>query len=235
VLFRSVVLWVLNQLGVIAKPWSTIITSTLGTIATVIGAIFSAVITIIVAVAASNKDSLLGGFFSRDSSFSRSSPTEQTLPDIALPVMRQEKVSLQPVDSLRDHSTENSSPIGERTASRVERSFWRPFHVEICEPIQLSMKQRDPINTVFPYLAPSPADSQEVYGWEDDRRALLKCVQTGVAASIVGGRRIGKSWMLHYVRLVISAEHQLGANYRVCYLDADDPECTTIHSFARLV
>ncbi len=227
-----VILWILTQLGVIAKPWSTIIASTLGTIGAVIGAIFSAVVAIIVAIEASNKDSLLRGFFSRDSSPSRSSPTEQTLPGIMPPVTHQEKIPLQSVDNPSDRSPENGSPVTERAASRMEGSSWIPFQWEICEPTQLPITQGDP-NDIFPFLAPSPTASQEVYGWKSDRDALLHCVRRGAGASIVGPRRIGKSWLLHYVRLEISIEHRLGANYRVCYLDAN--RCATVDGFTVLV
>ncbi len=142
------------------------------------------------------------------------------------------RVPVQPINDQSDHSAENCSPVRESTASRVERSPWIPFQMKIYEPTQLPISQGNP-NDIFPYLAPSPASVQEVYGWKRDRYTLLDCVRRGAGASIVGPRRIGKSWLLHYVRLMISVEHQLGANYRVCYLDTD--RCATVYDFTVLV
>src|SRR6202035_3233404 len=49
------------------------------------------------------------------------------------------------------------------------------------------------------------------------------------SSSIVGPRRIGKTWLINYLRLVISQNS--GSNFRLGYLDATAPSCATVPGF----
>ncbi len=80
-------------------------------------------------------------------------------------------------------------------------------------------------DTVFWYNM-ALTDPCEFYGRERERQRLLNRVRKAESTSIVGPRRIGKTWLLHYLRLI--APHQLGSRFVVGYLDATAPNCATL-------
>src|SRR6266516_5301263 len=61
-------------------------------------------------------------------------------------------------------------------------------------------------------------DPSEFYGRVRERMVLLARVRKGESTSIVGSRRIGKTWLMQYLRLV--AREELGSRFLVGYLDA---------------
>ena len=73
------------------------------------------------------------------------------------------------------------------------------------------------------------AHPSEFYGRVTERKALLQRTQTGASTSLIGARRIGKTWLLQYLRLV--AAKQLGSQFRSGYVDATMPSSTTIAGF----
>lgn len=73
---------------------------------------------------------------------------------------------------------------------------------------------------------PSP---QEFFGREIDRETLLNRTAGRQATSLVGPRRIGKTWLIQY--LMLAAPRRLGSRYRIGYLDATAPSCTTVAGF----
>jgi hypothetical protein len=58
---------------------------------------------------------------------------------------------------------------------------------------------------------------------------LLDRIFKDSATSIVGPRRIGKTWLMQYIKLV--APTQLGTRFRIAYIDATSPRCGTIAGF----
>lgn len=73
-----------------------------------------------------------------------------------------------------------------------------------------------------------PSTAEDFYGRELERYRLLERTRKKAATSIVGPRRIGKTWLLHYLRLV--APEQLGSHFRIGNLDASsiiDPSVAT--------
>ena len=85
-------------------------------------------------------------------------------------------------------------------------------------------------NTViFPYNFPSPPSADEVFGRMQERTTLLSRTHNGGITAINGPRRIGKTWLMHYLKLV--APTHLGSNYRVGIMSATHPQCQTLAGF----
>jgi len=72
-------------------------------------------------------------------------------------------------------------------------------------------------------MLPDPA---EFYGREREQQRLFNRVRKAESTSIVGPRRIGKTWLLRYLQLV--APQQLGPQFVIGYLDATSPTCATL-------
>ncbi len=72
-------------------------------------------------------------------------------------------------------------------------------------------------------------DAKEFFGRKQERIILLERTRKASSTSIVGPRRIGKTWLIDYLMQV--APDQLGLGYRVGYLDATMPGCETVSGF----
>ncbi len=72
-------------------------------------------------------------------------------------------------------------------------------------------------------------DEKDLYGREIERRTLVNRTRQKNSTSLVGPRRIGKSWLITYLRLV--APTQLGPNYRVVSMDATSKHFDTLAEF----
>ncbi len=83
---------------------------------------------------------------------------------------------------------------------------------------------------LFNVKLPQP---NEFYGRVRERDTLINRTYNRASTSIIGSRRIGKSWLLEYLQLV--GRTQLGSRYRICYLDATMPSCTTVAGFTTAV
>lgn len=71
--------------------------------------------------------------------------------------------------------------------------------------------------------------ADELYGRKIERETLLNRTYNKSSTSLVGPRRIGKTWLLEY--LLLEAERQLGSRFRIGYLDAMMAGCSTIAGF----
>ncbi len=71
----------------------------------------------------------------------------------------------------------------------------------------------------------------ELYGRRRERETLMSRTCRKASTSIIGPRRIGKTWLVDYLRLVAPVE--LGHRFRVGYLDATMSSCGTIAGFTR--
>jgi len=85
-----------------------------------------------------------------------------------------------------------------------------------------------PAPGIFLFNEPLP-NPGEFLGRAYERTTLINRTRKGNATSIVGPRRIGKTWLMTYLKLV--APTQLGTSFRVGYLDASLPKCRTIAGF----
>jgi transcriptional regulator with XRE-family HTH domain len=80
-------------------------------------------------------------------------------------------------------------------------------------------------NSVFRFNTPL-TDAHEFFGRRGEWIPLLGRLRLGSSVSIIGKRRIGKTWLLSYLRLV--APTQLGPRYHIAYVDATLPSCNTL-------
>lgn len=71
--------------------------------------------------------------------------------------------------------------------------------------------------------------TQEFFGRARERYILLDRSYNSGSTSLVGPRRIGKTWLIEYICL--SAQAELGSRFRVGYLDAAAASCSTVEGF----
>lgn len=71
--------------------------------------------------------------------------------------------------------------------------------------------------------------SDEFYGRAIEREILFNRTYNKSSTSIVGSRRIGKTWLIEY--LLLEAKAQLGSRFRIGYLDAMMASCSTVAGF----
>jgi transcriptional regulator with XRE-family HTH domain len=131
--------------------------------------------------------------------------TQQKLADLigvsALEVGRWERGEASPHPLYR----EKLSELFETTAEQL--GIQRPTSKEVASPHDTHFLLNEPPSTV-----------EDFYGREHERHRLLERTRKKAATSIVGPRHIGKTWLLHYLKLV--APEQLGPHFRIGYLDA---------------
>ena len=77
------------------------------------------------------------------------------------------------------------------------------------------------------------ANVNEFYGRRQISTKLVSRAAKRASTSIVGPRRIGKTWLLEYLKYVISA--QPGSRFLVASIDATSPRCTTVNGFVSLI
>src|SRR5579859_7838646 len=95
----------------------------------------------------------------------------------------------------------------------------------------LDAKTRQPI---FSFNLPLH-DHGEFYGHTAARTTLISRTARGGSSSIVGERRIGKTWLLEYLQLVAPTHSQLGPSYRVGLVSATDIQSSSLTSFVQWV
>ncbi|MBV9258504.1 MAG: AAA family ATPase [Ktedonobacteraceae bacterium] len=69
----------------------------------------------------------------------------------------------------------------------------------------------------------------EFYGRGIEREILLNRTYNKSSTSLVGSRRIGKTWLIEY--LLLEAKIQLGSRYHIGYVDATMASCSTVAGF----
>ena len=77
------------------------------------------------------------------------------------------------------------------------------------------------------------SDPSDFFGRAAERSKLLERIRKGASTSIVGPRRIGKTWLLK--SLSLNASTALGSDYRVGFIDAYLPSCSTLRGFIETV
>ena len=81
---------------------------------------------------------------------------------------------------------------------------------------------------IFLFNEPLPAP-EEVYGRKSEREILVSRTSRKASTSIIGPRRSGKTWLIHYLQYI--ATQELGSRFYVKYLDATMPSCSTVNGF----
>jgi len=93
----------------------------------------------------------------------------------------------------------------------------------------LLRRRRRTTSPVFWFNVPLPAPGQ-LYGRSREQRVLLRrAAMKGGCTSIVGPRRIGKTWLLSYLSQMVKEER--GSRFRIGFLDAALPGCETAEEF----
>jgi AAA domain len=82
---------------------------------------------------------------------------------------------------------------------------------------------------IFFFNVPTLPDKNEFYGREDHCRTLLNRTRQRSSTSLIGPRRIGKTWLLQYLRLI--AKTRIGLDVRIVSIDATLPSCGTVEGF----
>ena len=89
------------------------------------------------------------------------------------------------------------------------------------------------ISPIFHFNVPHLPNLAEFYGRKVERIALLNRTRNGSCTSIIGPRRIGKTWLMDYLKL--AAPTQLDVTYHFATLDGTMPQCQTIPEFCTRV
>src|SRR5579885_2827904 len=95
-----------------------------------------------------------------------------------------------------------------------ERRWWNTIQQERS---QRSSELEVEDDSIFHFNERLPHPG-EFYGRIRERETLLSRTRRGACTSLVGPRRIGKTWLLDYLRLL--AMERLGVGYRIGYVDA---------------
>ncbi len=140
----------------------------------------------------------------------QSSPTEMSRPHntVGVPL---------PIDSTRGLSDGNTITDGRNTIAEVRQLPHKEEGQSLPEP-----------DSVFLFNVPL-TDPAEFYGRARERAKLVNRTRRSASTSIVGPRRIGKTWLISY--LILVAPHELGSHFRIGYLDAAMPSCSTVAGF----
>jgi transcriptional regulator with XRE-family HTH domain len=86
-----------------------------------------------------------------------------------------------------------------------------------------------PTRAIFFFNTPTLPETAEFYGRWRERISLEERTYNRASTSIIGPNKIGKTWLMHYLRL--TAQQKLGKHFRVAYVDALSPSCMTVEGF----
>ena len=125
------------------------------------------------------------------------------------------------------------------TISRWENGATFPgrfYRTKLCdifdktpEELGLTQDEEEPqMKTIFPFNEPL-LEVEEMYGRQQESANVIARTFRKSSTSIVGPRRIGKTWLIQYLRLV--ALKELGMHFRIGFLDATHARCKTIAGF----
>lgn len=84
------------------------------------------------------------------------------------------------------------------------------------------------LRSVFFFNEPLP-DQTEFYGRRRERLTLVSRTYNKASTSIIGPRRVGKTWLVDYLKLI--APNEFGSRFHIGYLDATMPSCQTVDGF----
>jgi transcriptional regulator with XRE-family HTH domain len=126
--------------------------------------------------------------------------------------------------------------------SRWEHGITTPtpyFRRQLCELFQLMPEELFPEATdelsmlssleVFHFNA-DLKNAQDCFGHAREKTTLLARASKAEATSIVGPRRIGKTWLMKYLKLVAPSSPVV--QMQVGFIDLTSPSCSTLAGFA---
>jgi len=204
-------LWALTRLHIISSPWSDLLNLFFQHIYALIGTISAVIIGFITA---NNKEL-----------FQRIFP-DATKKEVASETAK-ENTSAVASSGAPTNSHPEASAQTQHAGKILTDSYRESVQIEIIEPVPFLAPPTD-ASTVFLFNEHLP-HPREFYGRKLECEALIHRVRSRAATSIVGPRRIGKTWLLEY--LVHIAPTRLGPQYRVGYVDATLPGNETVSGF----
>ena len=106
----------------------------------------------------------------------------------------------------------------------------------LVDNIHITQKQAPSLTLPFPesifhYNVLHLPVADEFYGRVRDRTTLIRRTKNGDSTSVIGSRRIGKTWLIDYLKLVAPFTYGLDSNCRIGYLDASQSSCETLSGF----
>ena len=121
-----------------------------------------------------------------------------------------------PVPNSSTHPLPVSTQEDARTLSPMDRP-------PVSQPASIT------IESIFHFNVTHLPNSDELYGRKRERSTLLDRIRKGASTSIVGPRRIGKSWLLDYVKMVAPTE--ISTDLRLASLDGTTPKRKSVSDF----
>jgi hypothetical protein len=104
------------------------------------------------------------------------------------------------------------------------------INLALAPPIaQLPARSPSSSDPIF-FVSTKLTDLREFYGRAVEREQLLSRTRNGGCTSIIGPRRIGKTWLMTYLRLI--APQELGTNFRIGSMSAALPSNATTAGFS---
>ncbi len=135
-----------------------------------------------------------------------------------------------PVGTLTTPPQPPIPPVGTPTPQVQSQSSGTP----VILPIPTTpVAQSQPLPTIFYFNTPHLPNVDELYGRRRECITLLDRTRKGGCTSIVGPRRIGKTWLMDYLKLAAPA--QLDSTFHFATLDGTMPQCQTIAEFCARV
>ncbi len=228
--------WILNKLGIIPKLWSDILSTIFSSILALLGVFFDKDVRLLIFqrfLSNSSSDPKS----SRDTSPSTESPVSITVsPSLTVSPSQNASSQLSPIETSTPNSGMNATqPVNSSTGRQDGKTGTDDEQKETQDQIPNRTKQAPVIimpltnpDSIFLFNTRLP-HPKEFFGRKRERESLKSRTRIGSSTSIVGTRRIGKSWLIEYLRLV--AKNQLGSRFRVGCLDATAPSCATVAGF----
>ncbi len=112
------------------------------------------------------------------------------------------------------------SSFGSETAKQSQT-----LHAPINSKAAIEMPASSSSEDVFHFNVPLP-DQGEFYGRKRERLTLIGRTRKGASTSIVGPHRIGKTWLVNYLKKIAFTE--LGTHYRIVDLVATADSIATV-------
>lgn len=75
------------------------------------------------------------------------------------------------------------------------------------------------------------SNSEELFGREYEYNSLIDRITSGTATCVVGRRKIGKTWLIEYLKL--QSKDEIGRHYYIAHLAATQPSCSTVTGFVK--
>src|SRR5437899_2441084 len=192
-------LWVINTLDFIQKPWSTLLNNIFTNIYTFIVSVGVLIIGIINA----NSKEVFQKFFPNSANKEVTSESAKEVASFTTTSVT--SIGSRPEDATQ--SQHNGETISDNSRTGGPQGT---LQLEIVEPAPI-VAMPTTSSSIFLFNEHLP-DPSEFYGRKLECEALINRARKGASTSIVGQRRIGKTWLIEY--LIQVAPTELVPNYR---------------------